>query len=616
MLFVKVHKFGKNPVGMGWQHQTFGDPELMSPMCLLGYNVGVMLGADSGVIDIECDSPDAEMEFLETFGNIKTVSWRGRRGLHRLFKYRDGFPAKAKIMAGAIEVRIGGGDKGAQSVIPPSVVHDDRYTDDHHYTWVNDLKTPLAEITNDQLELLITAYRFSSSYETSQVARQILRLKKPKSLFQKDFTKNNWGDKYKGDLKTLDLEKLLDDRLIGHAGEGKLKITCPWKEKHNSGDDSAYVFKTESGYPYFYCHHSHGQVECGTEVLLNLYPNDRVDECCDDLYFDATAQSKIIGLPHIEDVYDFVRKPICEPTILIDNILHKGSKMLLGGGSKGFKTWTLFNMAFCISYGIPWMGHETEKNRVLYVNFEIPDYFAKQRLLKLAEYLDIEQTPGNFDLWNLRGYSAPYEIIFPLISKYVQEREGEYGAIFLDPLYKLFGDADENSAGDITKLCNEMECIIKDTGAACISANHFSKGNQSFKDAIDRISGSGVWGRDPDTILTFTAHEEKDCYTVNSIVRNFPPTAEFVVKWLYPSLCLMSELDPNALKKRYSFEEKYSDEDILLPIREQKVITTNSWIEAVGMSESAFYKRRYKLVNHGLVEKIKGTNNWRFIGDL
>src|SRR3954470_23651854 len=40
-------------------------------------------------------------------------------------------------------------------------------------------------------------------------------------------------------------------------------------------------------------------------------------------------------------------------------------------------------------------------------------------------------------------------------------------------------------------------------------AGHFAKGNAAAKETIDRISGSGVFARDPDSLITFTKHEEQ-----------------------------------------------------------------------------------------------------------
>jgi hypothetical protein len=88
--------------------------------------VGVVLGQRSGVIDLECDSPEAEQQLQELFGGEipHTPTFRSTRGLHRLFRWTDALPPseleKAKFNLGAIEFRAGGGDKAAQTVFPPS----------------------------------------------------------------------------------------------------------------------------------------------------------------------------------------------------------------------------------------------------------------------------------------------------------------------------------------------------------------------------------------------------------------------------------------------------------------------------------------------------------------
>ncbi len=92
---------------------------------------------------------------------------------------------------------------------------------------------------------------------------------------------------------------------------------------------------------------------------------------------------------------------------------------------------------------------------------------------------------------------------------------GKYSLfIVIDLVYKVLGGRDENAAGDISELCNELEQIAVVTGAAILYAAHFSKGNQAGKEAMDRIGGSGVFGRDPDTIITLTKHQREGAYTV------------------------------------------------------------------------------------------------------
>ena len=113
------------------------------------------------------------------------------------------------------------------------------------------------------------------------------------------------------------------------------------------------------------------------------------------------------------------------------------------------------------------------------------------------------------------------------------------------------GGRDENAAGDISELCNELERIAVETGAAVFYVAHFSKGNQAAKEAIDRISGSGVWARDADTIITLTKHKEEqdNAFTVDLILRNLPEQPPFVVAWNYPLMTLREDLNPDDLKQ-------------------------------------------------------------------
>lgn len=120
---------GKHPSGgAGWQHRaTDSEDEILkwfeaakegeSSRC----NVGLRLGAVSGVVDVEFDSPDAE-EVLQRYGLhlIDTPAYSSGRGIHRLFQHEDWMPDSAVVKVSGLEVRIGGGEMASQSVIPPS----------------------------------------------------------------------------------------------------------------------------------------------------------------------------------------------------------------------------------------------------------------------------------------------------------------------------------------------------------------------------------------------------------------------------------------------------------------------------------------------------------------
>lgn len=251
------------------------------------------------------------------------------------------------------------------------------------------------------------------------------------------------------------------------------------------------------------------------------------------------------GLPKIVSAAEFMGVVRPEPPQLIKGVLHQGCKMIVGGASKSRKSWTLIDMTLSVSTGGLWWGFTTQRGRVLYINFELPEFAFQHRLAAIAAAKGITDFSG-CDLWNLRGYATDFSVLIPKILSRI--KECHYALIVLDPIYKGLGKRDENKAGDIASLCNEIEQLAVQSGAAVVFGAHYSKGNQSGKDAIDRIGGSGVFARDPDVILTMTPHEEKDAYVVDFTLRALPQVDPFVVRWQGVQFHRDDAADPGRLR--------------------------------------------------------------------
>lgn len=127
---------GKVPLGDGWPDRATSDiDDALRLFATTPHDgVGVLLGQRSGIIDLECDSPEAEETISKLFDGAipPTPTFRSSRGLHRLFAWTEGLPPseanKAKFVVGGLEIRAGAGN--AQSVLPPSgarewVIHPD-----------------------------------------------------------------------------------------------------------------------------------------------------------------------------------------------------------------------------------------------------------------------------------------------------------------------------------------------------------------------------------------------------------------------------------------------------------------------------------------------------------
>jgi hypothetical protein len=268
---------------------------------------------------------------------------------------------------------------------------------------------------------------------------------------------------------------------------------------------------------------------------------------------DSELQTEVPGLT-ARDALDLVNdETIKEPPVLITGMLHKGSTLLLGAASKSFKSWSLTDLAVSVANGAPWWNLPCTQGQVLFVDFELTPFFWRKRAVEIAQARAMEL--NGIRVLNCRGHSA--EDALRAIER--EANAQNFDLIVIDPLYSFLAGRDENSAGDVGMVMRRLAMLAESTGAALAISHHFSKGNQSAKEAIDRFSGSGVFARFPDALLVMTKHEEDGAFAVDATVRNFPPMSPFVLKWQHPLMVPDGGLDPAKLKKPAgTFEAKYT----------------------------------------------------------
>ena len=240
----------------------------------------------------------------------------------------------------------------------------------------------------------------------------------------------------------------------------------------------------------------------------------------------------VVQLPEIISAGKFMAEVHEIPAELVTGLIHQGTLTMFAGGSKAAKTFTLMHLGLSVAEGRLFWGRETERGRVLYVNFEIAAAFFQKRLQQLADAGAFVQPLQNFDIWNLRGFATNAKDIIPKIIE--RCREENYSMIIIDPIYKLMDGRNENAAGEMAEFLNWFEKLSQETGAAVVYSHHFAKGLASGKEQLDRASGSGVFSRHADGIITMTGHEVVDAFVVEATLRNFRAPAPFVVRWEYP----------------------------------------------------------------------------------
>ena len=215
--------------------------------------------------------------------------------------------------------------------------------------------------------------------------------------------------------------------------------------------------------------------------------------------------SEAVHIPEPKTINDYPSVIALEP-ILIDGLFRKGRKGILTADSKAGKSFFAIELGLCVASGTPFLGRKCTKSKVCYFNYEIAESEFMDRVKAVSAALKIKEDDfaENFKIIHMRGYSIPLsKMCGNIIALMLQEQKttGEpFSLIIMDPIYKIT-NGDENSAKDVGRFCNDLDKIIKESGCSVFYTHHHSKGEQSYKKAADRGSGSGVFARDADLMI-------------------------------------------------------------------------------------------------------------------
>lgn len=293
-------------------------------------------------------------------------------------------------------------------------------------------------------------------------------------------------------------------------------------------------------------------------------------------------------LPEFENLAEFFENPPELAPPLIDGVLRQGHKMLIGGPSKAGKSFGLIELCIAIAEGIKWFGFQCTKGNILYINLELDRASCFHRFKDVYAALRLE--PKNLkriEIWNLRGKCVPMDKLAPMLIR--RALKGNFIAVVIDPIYKII-TGDENSADQMAHFCNQFDKVCTEIGCAVIYCHHHSKGSQGGKKSMDRVSGSGVFARDPDALLDLTELEISD----NLIKQQKDEAACVICKdWI----CRFNK----------NIDELCSQDDL---------VTLSKMLD---IAENSLPKQSYKLMLNDIAESDKAVQRrsaWRIEGTL
>jgi hypothetical protein len=531
---VCLHQQSKRPRFLDWQQKATADVEALTTTWQtidLDSNVGIAMGrGETRIIDLECDCEEATKEYEELFDGQppRVPTFMGRRGQHHIFKWREGLPDVGFFHAGNVEVRLGNGDRGAQSVFPPSI-----HPDGTRYEWVPGLSihdVPPGELPDEVVAKLVALCKTEpkkadGSVEESE-PHDVAISKIDVAVAERERQAKHWLEAHPGMQAGVGgqvnekVSWLAIHLLWGFAlpAETAAKLLTVWGERPDQTD--------ENGQHYPWTEHEMCRKvewalgrEYGGTVGDRLYRSNVIDDSGLEQAFSQTAapastvQDLVAPPPTLVRTIDVLHSDIKEAekrkrrksrkgySILALDALPPvqwqiaehwtvgGFNCLYGPPSSG-KSFVALDQALCIATGKAYLSKfPVKQGPVCYVAAEGASGIRK-RIHAWLKYHRVS-APSNFmvipEIFNLLEKDEA-----KVLAEIAREALGTNpAAIFIDTLARNFGGGDENATKDMNQFIDSVSHLGRICSGASVYVLHHT-GKDFTKGARGSIALTGA----------------------------------------------------------------------------------------------------------------------------
>jgi hypothetical protein len=155
---------------------------------------------------------------------------------------------------------------------------------------------------------------------------------------------------------------------------------------------------------------------------------------------------------------------------LIAGLIPRKSLVIVVGHSNLGKSPLLYQAGICIAAGVSFLGHEVEKDRVLYLDFENGSAQTDQLIRSISGHLGLTKPPEDFLCWNQNSSGKDWNEK----GWFDMMRGFRPGLVIVDSL-TAFDPEIENRNSNATQAVRKFRGIIREVGAAVLGTHHLVK---------------------------------------------------------------------------------------------------------------------------------------------
>ena len=203
-------------------------------------------------------------------------------------------------------------------------------------------------------------------------------------------------------------------------------------------------------------------------------------------YFREGCSMEPLELTHVGD---FVLEPSVEHEWLVRDLLLAGGSSVLGGPPKAGKSTLALTLALSVTGGIPFLGRETTRGRVVLISLEEDRNQVRKQFQRMGAgghddlYLYVETVwPADLQ-WKV---SLAIDKIQPAL-------------VIIDPLLKFERMKDINDYSVVNEAILPLHALARSTGAHILCLHHHRKGSGS---GGEEVIGSTAFVGAFDTVMS------------------------------------------------------------------------------------------------------------------
>ena len=227
---------------------------------------------------------------------------------------------------------------------------------------------------------------------------------------------------------------------------------------------------------------------------------------------EAKAEPKPLDVYAASELYG---KHIDAPPTIVRGAIPAGLSVLAGAPKRG-KSWLALALAIAVASGQPWLGMQTERGDVLYLDLESKPFRVQRRLAQLLVgqapqglYIshDCEKLDGGL-LWQIEDWTKKVE---------------HPSLVIIDTLGRVDGEKkrNENAYQSDTRVLGELQGFALRNRLAVLCVHHLRKATMGVTDPFELISGSmGITGA-ADAVLILAGKRGDADSTLSITSRDF-----------------------------------------------------------------------------------------------